>query len=579
MERLTRVRFDLEPNPKRTRVSLSIGEPKHAAPGFVLDALTEPSRVRDSLATYPPTRGSLGLRSAIAGWIRRRFGAALDPESNILPVNGTREALFSFGQVVLSGSPGGRVLMPNPFYQIYEGAALLRGARPYYVPATEVPDFDAVPASLWPQVELVYLCNPGNPSGAVIGEDALVALIERAHEYDFVIAADECYSEIYHDEARPPVGLLEAAANAGLGQARCVAFNSLSKRSNLPGLRSGFAAGADVEARSGGRLTPLLFAVRGGHIEAVEALLAAGADIHGTARDGTTPLALAVVNAHYELAGRLLELGADPNRPDPRGSVLHALAWIRRPGSGRPPLQTGTLDSLDLARALLEAGAEPNVRIDWREIPFEVDLGIVRPPPGISVGRNFLSFVGATPFYLAAKHADLELMRLLVQHGADPLTPTGQRITPLMAASGVGFWDGESPGPLNGTPEETRLEAVRLAIELGNDIHAATDFGDTELVGDGRDLLLRHPLNLLELDAQRDRGDMRWGGSTALHGAAMMGSNLIVRYLLEQGADIDAPNAIGWTPLMIAGGVFVANTEKAWPDTVALLEELGAGSN
>ncbi len=339
------------------------------------------------------------------------------------------------------------------------------------------------------------------------------------------------------------------------------------------------AAGADVEARSNGRLTPLLFAVRGGHIAAVEALLAAGADIHGAARDGTTPLALAVVNAHYELAGRLLELGADPNRPDPRGSVLHALAWIRRPGSGRPPLQTGSLDSFDLARALLEAGAEPNVRIDWREIPFEVDLGIVRPPPGISVGRNFLSFVGATPFYLAAKHADVDLMRLLVRHGADPLTPTGQGITPLMAAAGVGFWDGESPGPLNGTPEEVRLEAVRLAIELGNDIHAATDFGDTPLVGEGRDLLLRHPLNLLELDAQRDRGDMRWGGSTALHGAAMMGSNLIVQYLLEQGADIDARNTIGWTPLMIAGGVFVANTEKAWPDTVALLQELGAGSN
>ena len=339
------------------------------------------------------------------------------------------------------------------------------------------------------------------------------------------------------------------------------------------------AAGADVEARSAGRLTPLLFAVREGHIAAAEALLSAGADIHGAARDGTSPLSLAVVNAHYELAGRLLELGADPNRPDPRGSVLHALAWIRRPGSGRPPLPTGTLDSLDLARALLEAGAEPNVRIDWREIPFEVDLGIVRPPPGISVGRNFLSFVGATPFYLAAKHADVDLMRLLVRHGADPLTPTGQRVTPLMAAAGVGFWDGESPGPLNGTPEQVRLQAVRLAIELGNDIHEAADFGDTELAGDGRDLLLRHPLNLLELDAQRDRGDMRWGGSTALHGAAMMGSNLIVEYLLEQGADIDAPNALGWTPLMIAGGVFVANTEKAWPDTVTLLRDLGAGSD
>ncbi len=344
-------------------------------------------------------------------------------------------------------------------------------------------------------------------------------------------------------------------------------------------VRTLVAAGADVEARSNGQLTPLLFAVREGHPDAVSALLSAGADVHATARDSSTPLALAVVNAHYELAGMLLAAGADPNLPDPRGSVLHALAWIRRPGSGRPPIATGALDSLDLARALLEAGANPNVQIDWREIPFEVDLGIVRPPPGISVGRNFLSFVGATPFYLAAKHADVDLMRLLVAHGADPSTTTGQQVTPLMAAAGVGFWDGESPGPLNGTPEEVRLEAVRLAHELGNDIHAVTDFGDTRLEGDGRTLLLRHPLNLKELDAQRDRGDMRWSGSTALHGAAMTGSNLIVEYLLAQGANINAENALGWTPLMVAEGVFVANTEKAWPGTVALLRELGARSD
>ena len=149
------------------------------------------------------------------------------------------------------------------------------------------------------------------------------------------------------------------------------------------------------------------------------------------------------------------------------------------------------------------------------------------------MGRNFLSFIGATPFYLAAKHGDVDLMQLLVEHGADPLTPTGQQVTPLMAAAGVGFWDGESPGPLNGTPEQTRLEAVRLAHALGNDIHGVTDFGNTALEGDGQALLLRHPLNLKQLDPQRDRGDMRWGGSTALHGAAMMGSNLIVEYLLE----------------------------------------------
>ncbi len=349
------------------------------------------------------------------------------------------------------------------------------------------------------------------------------------------------------------------------------------------------AAGADVEARSSGGLTPLLFAVREGQLEATQALLAGGADVNAgvnntTAGTGsytpaatghTSPLALAVINAHYALAADLLDAGADPNAYDARGSLLHALAWVRRPGSGRPPEPTGDLDSLDLARRLLAQGADPNVRIAWREIPFEVDLGIVKPPPNISVGRNYISFVGATPFYLAAKHADLDLMKLLIDHGADPATPTGQGVTPLMAAAGLGFWDGESPGPLNGTPERVRLEAVKMTLALGNDLHAVSDFGDTVLEGDGVDLLLRHPLNLLEMDAQRDRGDMRWGGCTALHGAAMMGSNLIVRYLIDRGADVNARNTIGWTPLMVAEGVFVANTEKAWPDTVALLRELG----
>ena len=242
-ERLNALLDGLTPSPRHARTSLSIGEPKHAAPDFVVAALAEAGELRRGLAAYPPTRGSEELRSAIAAWLRRRFGVVVDAAAEVLPVNGTREALFSFGQAVLSGRPGSRVLMPNPFYQIYEGAALLRGATPHYVEATRMPDFESVPEEVWRNAELVYVCNPGNPSGEVLGEAQLAALVRRAHEHDFVVAADECYSEIYRDEAAPPPSLLQAAANAGFGKSRCVVFNSLSKRSNLPGLRSGFVAG------------------------------------------------------------------------------------------------------------------------------------------------------------------------------------------------------------------------------------------------------------------------------------------------------------------------------------------------
>ena len=242
-ERLNALKDSITPRTNQAHVALSIGEPKHAPPDFIIEALGREDALLEGLSAYPPTRGSDALRGAIAAWIGRRFGVELDPATAVLPVNGTREALFSFGQAMLSGRAGARVLMPNPFYQIYEGAALLKGAEPYYVPATGVPEFERVPDAVWQETELVYLCNPGNPSGAVMSEESLVRLVERAHEYDFVIAADECYSEIYHDEAAPPVGLLTAAARAGLGVARCVAFNSLSKRSSLPGLRSGYAAG------------------------------------------------------------------------------------------------------------------------------------------------------------------------------------------------------------------------------------------------------------------------------------------------------------------------------------------------
>jgi hypothetical protein len=210
---------------------------------------------------------------------------------------------------------------------------------------------------------------------------------------------------------------------------------------------------------------------------------------------------------------------------------------------------------------------------------------VTKAPPNISVGRNFLSFVGATPFYVAAKHSDVALMRLLVEYGADPKMPTVQGITPLMAAAGLGFWDGESPGPATGVPESEPVEAVMLAIELGNDVNAVATFGGPALEGDGGTLTRRHPLNLGQYNGSHDAplnivppkqslGDMRWNGSSALHGAAMRGSNALVQVLVDHGAKLDARSTLGWTPLMCAEGIFVANTLKDWPETVTLIRKL-----
>jgi ankyrin repeat protein len=338
--------------------------------------------------------------------------------------------------------------------------------------------------------------------------------------------------------------------------------------------------GAEVDARSRGGMTPLLFAARGNHVEVVRALAAAGANVNAAALDGTSALVMAIINAHYDAAGVLLEQGADANAVDPRGSALHALTWMRNPGyaAAPPRVSSGSLDSLTLATALLEHGANPDARIAWKEIKFDRDNGTVKAPPSIAIGRGYLSYVGATPFYLAAKGADLPLMRLLVEHGADPLIPTVQKVTPLMAAAGLGFWDGESPGPESGVPESQALAAVKLTVELGNDVNAVTDYGNTPLEGAPDALLHRHPLNLAQFD-DRALGDMRWGGSTALHGAAIRGADSIIAFLVEQGARVDARNKLGWTPLTTAQGVFVANTEKAWPTTIALLKSLQTRSS
>lgn len=247
-EKLAQLKSGVTPPAQLEHIALSIGEPKHTAPQFVLDV------IRDALPTlsgYPLTRGSAALREAIADWLIKRFELAansLDIERQVLPVNGTREALFAFAQAVVDRTRDPLVLMPNPFYQIYEGAALLAGAEPGYLNCEAandfMPDFDSVSERTWQRCQLLYLCSPGNPTGAVLDQPTLTRLMELAERHDFIIAADECYSEIYFDESAPPVGLLQAAAAAGNDQfKRCMVFHSLSKRSNLPGLRSGFVAG------------------------------------------------------------------------------------------------------------------------------------------------------------------------------------------------------------------------------------------------------------------------------------------------------------------------------------------------
>ncbi len=246
-ERLRALMEGVRPPASMDPIPLSIGEPRHPTPAFITEAVLSHLH---GLAAYPLTKGMPELRRAIASWLERRFGlgeGAVDPESHVLPVNGTREALFAFAQAVVERGGDAAVLLPNPFYQIYEGAALLAGAQPVYLNCTAetgLPDFDAVDEATWRRCRLLYLCSPHNPTGAVISETTLVKLMELADRHDFVIAADECYSEIHFDEADPPVGLLQAARNAGRDDfARCVVFHSLSKRSNAPGLRSGFVAG------------------------------------------------------------------------------------------------------------------------------------------------------------------------------------------------------------------------------------------------------------------------------------------------------------------------------------------------
>ncbi len=254
------------PNPDLSPINLSIGEPKHPTPQFIKDALIAGL---GGLSNYPITQGSDALRGAMAAWAERRYGVKLDPATEVLPVNGSREALFAFAQASVDSSRHGRrvVISPNPFYQIYEGAALLAGARPFFLNTLPENDFkmdwSRVPDDLWEQVNLVYVCSPGNPTGKVMSLDDWKELFDLSDRHGFVIAADECYSEIYFplpnplplagegansepkpiNEGKPPLGALTAAQQLGRGLKNLIVFNSLSKRSNVPGLRSGMVAG------------------------------------------------------------------------------------------------------------------------------------------------------------------------------------------------------------------------------------------------------------------------------------------------------------------------------------------------
>jgi len=258
-EKLKALLSQVTPPEQLKHIPLSIGEPKHPSPKMVIDTLVSNL---SKLSNYPTTKGIPELLEAIANWANKRFSLnsqpdskGLDPDSQVLPVNGTREALFSFAQAVVDRTKSPLVISPNPFYQIYEGAAYLAGAELKLLPCVEehnfIPDYQSVTESEWQNCQILFICSPGNPTGSVTPLETLKSLIKLADKYDFIIASDECYSEIYCDESERPVGLLQACSELGRNDFKqCVVFHSLSKRSNLPGLRSGFVAGdAEVLAK------------------------------------------------------------------------------------------------------------------------------------------------------------------------------------------------------------------------------------------------------------------------------------------------------------------------------------------
>jgi N-succinyldiaminopimelate aminotransferase len=247
-ERLRQLFSTVTPNPAFSAISLGMGEPKHPTPAFLQQAMVDAITSQPSgLAAYPATAGEPKLREAFTRWLNTRYQLEVNPATQVLPVNGSREALFALAQTLLEPSPEAVVVCPNPFYQIYEGAALLSGAQPYFVASDPkrnfAQDWDSVPDAIWARTQLLFVCSPGNPTGAVMPLSEWEKLFALSDRHGFVIASDECYSEIYFRE-EPPLGGMEAAAKLGRSDFKnLISLTSLSKRSNVPGMRSGFAAG------------------------------------------------------------------------------------------------------------------------------------------------------------------------------------------------------------------------------------------------------------------------------------------------------------------------------------------------
>jgi N-succinyldiaminopimelate aminotransferase len=380
-ERLRQLFAGVTPNPEYRPISLGIGEPKHATPGFIKKALAAAMDTPGSdLAGYPPTAGTPALRAACAGWLQRRYGLAVDAATQVLPVNGSREALFAFAQTVIDPTKPAVVVCPNPFYQIYEGAALLAGAEPYYAASDPqrnfAVDWDSVPASTWAKTQLIYVCSPGNPTGAVMPLAEWEKLFTLQDRHGFVIASDECYSEIYfRDEA--PLGGLEAAARLGRTDFRgLVAFTSLSKRSNVPGLRSGFVAGDAQLLKAfllyrtyhGSAMSPI---VQAASIEAWndEAHVVDNRDLYRRKFAEVTPLLEQVLDVRLPDAGFYLWAGvrgsdtafardllAQYNVTVLPGSYLAREAGGVNPGAGRVrmALVADTAECLEAARRIVQ---------------------------------------------------------------------------------------------------------------------------------------------------------------------------------------------------------------------------------